>query len=275
MTESPCRPTTFAPCSPPTRNWAPATYSSSWSSTARDRRTRGHVRRRGGRPPGLGRADPRRLLDRVAARAAWLHGGGIGPRDPVAVYVTSSADCFLNFLALQLARRDPGADERQHAGRRRGRVHPPAAGRSACSPTRPPRQAGRRRPGARCCRVAEVGPATPPRRRRTTGTTPRTRSRSPTRRVRPGCRRRSCTRTQPVRGDPARSGSAGPGAQGPSGCCPRCRPPHTAGILTVNQALCNRSELLFLSAQAWSSTRSARCSTRSSGGSRPVCSASR
>jgi acyl-coenzyme A synthetase/AMP-(fatty) acid ligase len=40
------------------------------------------------------------LHARVAARAAWLHQHGIKPRDPVAVYVTSSADCLLNFMAL-------------------------------------------------------------------------------------------------------------------------------------------------------------------------------
>jgi acyl-coenzyme A synthetase/AMP-(fatty) acid ligase len=40
------------------------------------------------------------LRDRVAARAAWLHQHGVRPRDPVAVYVTSSADCLLNFMAL-------------------------------------------------------------------------------------------------------------------------------------------------------------------------------
>lgn len=40
------------------------------------------------------------LHERVAARAAWLHSRGIGPRDPVAVYVTSSADCLLSFMAL-------------------------------------------------------------------------------------------------------------------------------------------------------------------------------
>jgi 3-aminoavenalumate diazotase len=40
------------------------------------------------------------LRDRVAARAAWLHSRGIGPRDPVAVYATSSADILLNFMAL-------------------------------------------------------------------------------------------------------------------------------------------------------------------------------
>lgn len=40
------------------------------------------------------------LRQRVAARAAWLHGQGVGPRDPVAVFVSSAADCFLHFMAL-------------------------------------------------------------------------------------------------------------------------------------------------------------------------------
>ncbi len=40
------------------------------------------------------------LRERVAARAAWLHGRGVKPRDPVAVYVASSADCLLSFMAL-------------------------------------------------------------------------------------------------------------------------------------------------------------------------------
>src|SRR5687767_1893016 len=39
------------------------------------------------------------LHERVRARAAWLHRRGIKPHDPVAIYVTSSADLFLNFLA--------------------------------------------------------------------------------------------------------------------------------------------------------------------------------
>src|SRR6185503_10500232 len=38
--------------------------------------------------------------ERVRARAAWLHRRGIGPRDPVAIYVGSSADVLLNFAAL-------------------------------------------------------------------------------------------------------------------------------------------------------------------------------
>ena len=42
----------------------------------------------------------RTLTERVAARAEWLARRGIGRRDPVAVYVTSAADVILNFLAL-------------------------------------------------------------------------------------------------------------------------------------------------------------------------------
>ncbi|CAG6398380.1 acyl--CoA ligase [Streptomyces cocklensis] len=40
------------------------------------------------------------LRERVAARAAWWQANGIGPRDPVAIYVSSAADCLLNFQAL-------------------------------------------------------------------------------------------------------------------------------------------------------------------------------
>jgi acyl-coenzyme A synthetase/AMP-(fatty) acid ligase len=40
------------------------------------------------------------LEQRVAARASWLHERGIRSRDPVAVYVTAAADCLLSYLAL-------------------------------------------------------------------------------------------------------------------------------------------------------------------------------
>ncbi|MGA8117004.1 MAG: class I adenylate-forming enzyme family protein, partial [Actinocatenispora sp.] len=40
------------------------------------------------------------LADRVAARAAALHALGVRPRDPVAVYTTAAADQILAFLAL-------------------------------------------------------------------------------------------------------------------------------------------------------------------------------
>ncbi len=42
----------------------------------------------------------RTLTERVAARAEWFARHGIGRRDPVAIYVTSAADVILNFLAL-------------------------------------------------------------------------------------------------------------------------------------------------------------------------------
>jgi acyl-coenzyme A synthetase/AMP-(fatty) acid ligase len=42
----------------------------------------------------------RTLTERVAARAEWFHRHGIGRRDPVAIYVSSAADVLLNFLAL-------------------------------------------------------------------------------------------------------------------------------------------------------------------------------
>ncbi len=40
------------------------------------------------------------LTERAAARAHWFSERGIGRRDPVAVYVTSAADVFLNYFAL-------------------------------------------------------------------------------------------------------------------------------------------------------------------------------
>jgi acyl-coenzyme A synthetase/AMP-(fatty) acid ligase len=42
----------------------------------------------------------RTLTERVAARAEWFARHGIRPRDPVAVYTTSAADVFLNYFAL-------------------------------------------------------------------------------------------------------------------------------------------------------------------------------
>ncbi len=42
----------------------------------------------------------RTLTERAAARAEWFARHGIGRRDPVAVYVTSAADVILNYLGL-------------------------------------------------------------------------------------------------------------------------------------------------------------------------------
>jgi 3-aminoavenalumate diazotase len=42
----------------------------------------------------------RTLTERVAARAEWFARHGIGRRDPVAIYVSAASDVLLNFLAL-------------------------------------------------------------------------------------------------------------------------------------------------------------------------------
>ncbi|MER5263162.1 class I adenylate-forming enzyme family protein [Actinosynnema sp. NPDC002837] len=42
----------------------------------------------------------RQLTERVAARAEWFARRGIGRRDPVALFVTAASDVFLNFFAL-------------------------------------------------------------------------------------------------------------------------------------------------------------------------------
>ena len=39
------------------------------------------------------------LDERIRARASWLHAHGVGWRDPVAVFGTTSADVILTFMA--------------------------------------------------------------------------------------------------------------------------------------------------------------------------------
>ncbi|MFJ5231385.1 class I adenylate-forming enzyme family protein [Kitasatospora sp. NPDC088391] len=56
------------------------------------------------------------LRERVAARAAWWRGRGVGPRDPVALFVSGSADCLLNFLALAWLGAVPALMNRHLAG---------------------------------------------------------------------------------------------------------------------------------------------------------------
>ena len=99
-------------------------------------------------------------------------------------------------------------------------------------------------------------PATRRRRPRTTATTPTTRSPSPTPRAPRGCRRRSCTRNASLfaairRLRLKRRAAARRDAQ--LSVLPAA---HAAGIITFNQALCNRYELLFLSNQGGAFERS-------------------
>jgi acyl-coenzyme A synthetase/AMP-(fatty) acid ligase len=190
------------------------------------------------------------LTERVAARAAWLHRSGIGPRDPVAVYATSSADCLLTFLALNwvgaipalLNGSMPAPVAAGYIRRLRG------TGVLADAEHRELLQ-GHDLGVPILADAAELGtgdPAAAPAHYRydasdpiaithSSGTT-----RTPAAVVHSHSSLFAATRQLRLSGprayDDERILSALPAA-------------HTAGILTLHQALCRRSELLFLSAQ--------------------------
>jgi acyl-coenzyme A synthetase/AMP-(fatty) acid ligase len=224
-----------------------------------------------------------RLRERVAAHAAWLHGRGVRPRDAVAIYVTSSADCFLNFLALcrlgaipaLMNGNMPGDIAVEYIRRLRSagvlvdarhrallEANLPARTRAAAGP------AGAGPDGAGSAGleaalgapilgdVTDVGTGDPdqaPAHYRhhpddpiaithSSGTT-----RMPAAVVHSHGSLFAATRR-------IRLGM--PRAQGTERVLSALPAPHTAGILTVNQALCNRSELLFLSGQGGAFTES-------------------
>jgi len=190
------------------------------------------------------------LYDRVAARAAWLHRYGIRPRDPVAVYATTAADCFLTFMALNCLGAIPAL------------MNPNIAGEVAAGYIRRLRGVGVLTDAAHADRlaghdlgvpviadVAEPGSGdpsqAPPYYRHhaedpiaithSSGTT-----RMPAAVVHSHSSLFAATR---------RIRLSVPRAQGTERVLSALPAPHTAGILTVNQALCNRAELLFLSRQ--------------------------
>ena len=184
-----------------------------------------------------------RLDERVNARAAWLHGQGVRARDPIAVYVTSSADCFLSFMALNRLGAIPAlmnpnipiAIANEYIAKLR----------AVAVLTNPSRAVEHEQ----VWDVAESGtgdPAKAPKPFRhhqddpiaithSSGTT-----RMPTAVVHSHGSLFAATR---------RIRLQGPRAQGTERVLSALPAPHTAGILTVNQALCNRAELLFLSTQ--------------------------
>ena len=190
------------------------------------------------------------LHDRVAARAAWLHRHGIGPRDPVAVYVSSSADCLLTFMALnwlgaipalmngsmppQIAadyiRRLRGAGvlaDAEHRELLEGHdlgapILADVAGLGAGDPSAAP---GHYRYDA----------GDPIAITHSSGTT-----RTPAAVVHSHSSLFAATRQLRL---------CGPRAEGDERILSALPAAHTAGILTLHQALCRRSELLFLSAQ--------------------------
>jgi acyl-coenzyme A synthetase/AMP-(fatty) acid ligase len=190
------------------------------------------------------------LCARVAARAAWLHQRGIKPRDPVAVYATSAADCLLTFMALNwvgaipalMNGNMPGETAVEYIRRLRATaVLTDAAHRSLLD--------GRDLGGATVADVAEAGtgnPAQAPGYYRyadddpiaithSSGTT-----RMPAAVVHSHASLFAATRQLRL---------AGPRAHGTERILSALPAAHTAGILTLHQALCRGSELLFLSAQ--------------------------
>src|SRR5579859_7514617 len=190
------------------------------------------------------------LYERVAARAEWLHRKGIVARDPVAIYAGTSADCFLNFMALTWLGAIPAL------------MNPNIAGDIAAEYIRRLRGVGVLADAAHLETlaghdlgvpfvgdVADTGTgdpakAPPPYRHHaddpiaithSSGTT-----RMPTAVVHSHGSLFAATRRIRLRG---------PRAQGTERILSALPAPHAAGIMTVNHALCNRSELLYLSRQ--------------------------
>jgi len=190
------------------------------------------------------------LADRVAARAAWLHERGVRPRDPVAVYTTNAADHFLNFMALNwlgaipalMNGNIPGDVAAGYLRRLRGvGVLLDGAHRD--------RLAGHDLGAPVLGDVSEVGAGDPgrapaPYRHHADDPIAITHSSGTTRVPAAVVHSHSSlfAATRRIR-------LSGPRAQGTERVLSALPAPHTAGILSVNQALCNRAELLFLSAQ--------------------------
>jgi 3-aminoavenalumate diazotase len=190
------------------------------------------------------------LHERVAARAAWLHRSGVGPRDPVAVYATSSADCLLTFLALNWVGAIPalmnGSMPPQIAAGYIRRLR--GAGVLADAEHRQLLE-GHDLRAPILADVAALGtgdPAAAPGHYRydagdpiaithSSGTT-----RTPAAVVHSHSSLFAATRQLRL---------LGPRAEGDERILSALPAAHTAGILTLHQALCRRSELLFLSAQ--------------------------
>ncbi|HEU5356533.1 MAG TPA: class I adenylate-forming enzyme family protein [Actinocrinis sp.] len=190
------------------------------------------------------------LHERVMARADWLRRRGVGPRDPIAVYVSSSADCFLNTLALNwlgaiaaLMNPDLPADVASEYIRRL------RATALLTDAEHQQRLTGQDLGVSLLIDAAETGTgdpaAAPPPYRlhqddpvaitHSSGTT-----RMPAAVVHSHGSLFAATRM-------IRLGS--PRAQGTERILSALPSAHAAGIMTVNHALCNRSELLYLSRQ--------------------------
>jgi acyl-coenzyme A synthetase/AMP-(fatty) acid ligase len=198
----------------------------------------------------------RTLTERAAARAEWFARHGIGRADPVAVFVTSAADVFLNFFALTWLGAIPalvnGSMPPEIAVefiRRLGAAgvlvdddHSWVAGRDAGAPVIGyAAEAGAGDPGAAPAHWRHH-PDDPVAITHSSGTT-----RMPAAVVHSHrslfAAVRAVRLAEPRQHGPVRELSAFPAA-------------HTAGVIIVNEALCNGYELLCLSAQGGAPGRS-------------------
>lgn len=190
------------------------------------------------------------LDERVRARAAWFHDHGVRLRDPIAVWTTAAADVMLNFLALNRIGAIPALlngnlppeiaaeyirrlrasgviTDARHAELLRGHdVGAPLLGDVAEIGTGDPATAPpayRHHPDDPISITHSSGTTGMPKAIVHTHTT----LFAATRRIR----------------------LSGPRAQGTERVLCALPAPHTAGILSINQALCNRAELAFISSQ--------------------------
>jgi acyl-CoA synthetase (AMP-forming)/AMP-acid ligase II len=190
------------------------------------------------------------LYTRAAARAAWLRAAGIGRRDPVAIYVTTAADCFLNWMGLTWLGAIPALMNPNIPGEIAAEYIRKLRGVALLTDAAHRERLGTHDLGGIAVHdVAETGtgdPAAAPVAFRhdpddpiaithSSGTT-----RMPTAVVHSHASLFHATR---------RIRLGGPRAQGTERILSALPAPHAAGIMTINHALSNRSELLFLSRQ--------------------------
>jgi 3-aminoavenalumate diazotase len=190
------------------------------------------------------------LRERVAARAAWLAGLGVKPRDPVAVYVTSAADCLLTFLALNWVGAIPALmNGNMPADIAAGFIQRLRGTALLADTAHLAALAGHDLGAGITADVAEAGAADPAAApphypygdsdpiaiTHSSGTT-----RTPAAVVHSHSSLFAATRALRLNG---------PRAHGPERILSALPAAHTAGILTLHQALVRSSELLFLSAQ--------------------------
>ena len=190
------------------------------------------------------------LRDRAAARAAWFHANGIARRDPVAVYVTSSADCFLNWMGLVWLGAIPALMNPNIAGDIAVQYIAKLRATALVTDAAHLERLAGHDVGIPVIDAADTGTGDPAQApapfkhhaddpiaiTHSSGTT-----RMPTAVVHSHASLFHATRKIRL---------SGPRAQGTERILSALPAPHAAGIMTINHALSNRSDLLFLSQQS-------------------------